>query len=220
MEELIKSLYLGGMFNDPQVGQTMLKVDRADFSPIESYLDVPQSIGYNATISAPHMHAYVLEHASSILSKPGLKHVLDVGSGSGYLTACFALFSNSNDTIVIGIEHIPELVEQARCNISKHHKSLLDSGRVRFVKSDGREGYEALSPYDIIHVGAASEFVPEALLSQLKPTGLLIIPLGNFTQQLTLITKDENGKIERRHTLEVRYVPLTDSQNQQTGPIP
>ena len=61
----------------------MLKVDRKDFTNKNPYEDLPQNINYNSTISSPHMHAYALEYLSDYL-KPG-NHVLDVGSGSGYL---------------------------------------------------------------------------------------------------------------------------------------
>jgi len=66
-----------------RVYDSMLKVDRADFIFPKSYYDNPQYIGYNTTISAPHMHAHALEYLSSFL-KPKI-HILDVGSGSGYL---------------------------------------------------------------------------------------------------------------------------------------
>lgn len=66
----------------------MRKVDRADFYHGPGpYHDTPQPIGYNATISAPHMHAFCLEWLQDVL-KPNSK-VLDVGSGSGYLCAAF-----------------------------------------------------------------------------------------------------------------------------------
>lgn len=67
----------------------MLDVDRGYFSRYNPYEDSPQSIGHNATISAPHMHAYALEVLEPKLTK-GAK-VLDVGSGSGYLAACFSV---------------------------------------------------------------------------------------------------------------------------------
>lgn len=74
----------------PGVYNAMVAVDRKEFCPSrEAYRDTPQSIGCNVTISAPHMHAYALETLASHL-QPGSK-VLDVGSGSGYLTACMAV---------------------------------------------------------------------------------------------------------------------------------
>ena len=66
-----------------QVYNSMLQVDRGDFISPKSYYDNPQYIGYNTTISAPHMHAHALEYLSEYL-KPKI-HILDVGSGSGYL---------------------------------------------------------------------------------------------------------------------------------------
>jgi protein-L-isoaspartate(D-aspartate) O-methyltransferase len=82
------------------------------------YVDRPYSIGYSATISAPHMHAFALETLFDFI-KPDSR-VLDVGSGSGFLTACFARLLNAKATnegqasasgFVVGIEHHPKLVE-------------------------------------------------------------------------------------------------------------
>lgn len=67
----------------------MLAVDRGNYTKIYPYMDSPQVIGYGATISAPHMHAYALELLKDHLKKG--EKALDVGSGSGYLTACMAL---------------------------------------------------------------------------------------------------------------------------------
>ncbi len=66
----------------------MRRVDRKNYCPHNSYMDAPQSIGYNATISAPHMHAHALELLKDHLYDGAV--ALDVGSGTGYLTACMA----------------------------------------------------------------------------------------------------------------------------------
>lgn len=68
-------------------------------------------IGYGATISAPHMHEFALAELIEFVRAGG--KVLDVGSGSGYLTTCFAILGAE----VIGIDHIPELVDFAKRNI-------------------------------------------------------------------------------------------------------
>ncbi|VEL08216.1 unnamed protein product [Protopolystoma xenopodis] len=80
-----------------QVYKTMLQVDRSFFVKNSPYEDRPQSIGFSATISAPHMHAYAMEALKAHL-KPGAR-VLDVGSGSGYLTVCFALMVRFDNLI-------------------------------------------------------------------------------------------------------------------------
>lgn len=67
----------------------MLAVDRGNYSKSNPYMDAPQGIGFGVTISAPHMHAHALELLKDQLTEG--ERALDVGSGSGYLTACMAL---------------------------------------------------------------------------------------------------------------------------------
>lgn len=67
----------------------MLAVDRCHYTKNNAYMDAPQSIGYSVTISAPHMHAHALELLKNQLVNG--TRALDVGSGSGYLTACMAI---------------------------------------------------------------------------------------------------------------------------------
>ncbi|EPB72446.1 putative protein-L-isoaspartate O-methyltransferase [Ancylostoma ceylanicum] len=146
----------------------MLATDRGDFAPRSPYMDQPQGIGWNATISAPHMHAAALEYLKNHLTEGA--YALDVGSGSGYLTVCMALMTGSTGKVV-GIEHIPQLVELAKENTMKHHADLIDSGRILFVEGDGRKGYPMEQKYDAIHVGAAAETVPQPTLeTAVKPT--------------------------------------------------
>ena len=85
---------------------------------------------------------------------------LDVGSGSGYLTVCFAKMVGMSGK-VIGIDHIQQLVDWSESNIRKNHSELLDSNLVALVVGDGREGYEQEGPYDAIHVGAAAKILPQ-----------------------------------------------------------
>ena len=134
------------------------------------YDDSPQSIGYAATISAPHMHASACESLLSFLN-PGSK-VLDIGSGSGYLTHVLAELVKPNGKVV-GIDHIQGLVDMATINMGKSEegKSLLQSGVAKFVKGDGRLGYQEEAPYDAIHVGAAAAEHHASLVDQLKAPG-------------------------------------------------
>lgn len=199
------------MLRSPRAIQAMLQVDRGDFCPHEPYHDMPVPLGYNATISAPHMHAFALEAAASRL-RSGAR-VLDVGSGSGYLAVCFAELVKPAGRVV-GIDHIDALVEQSIRNTRRAHGALLDSGALQFVAADGRHGYPPHAPYDLIHVGAASERIPEPLLAQLAPGGLLIIPVGEHSQAMRLVTRGPDGGFTEREGLPVRYVPLTDRRTQ------
>jgi len=153
-----------------QLTQINLQVDRAHYAPGFPYVDSPQPIGHRATISAPHMHASACESLLPYLN-PGAK-VLDIGSGSGYLTHVLAELVKPGGK-VIGIDHIQELVDLATKNMakSKEGKELLESGTVEFVKGDGRKGYLEEAPYDAIHVGAAAAEHHTALTDQLKAPG-------------------------------------------------
>ena len=83
METLLNHLVGNKVIKTKEVYKAMLEVDRKDFTDSFPYLDSPQYIDYNATISAPHMHAYALEYLSKYLTPHCQGR--DVGSGSGYL---------------------------------------------------------------------------------------------------------------------------------------
>ncbi|XP_020285316.1 protein-L-isoaspartate(D-aspartate) O-methyltransferase-like isoform X2 [Pseudomyrmex gracilis] len=189
-------------------------VDRGKFThPSRAYIDSPQVIGYGATISAPHMHAYALELLEDKLHNGA--RALDVGSGSGYLTVCMALMMGKNG-LAVGIEHIPELKATAEENIRQDHANLLRDGRVELVVGDGRLGYPERGPYNAIHVGAAAKEIPQALIDQLAPGGRLIVPLGreNSDQTLVQIDKTLDGKTKQQYLMGVMFVPLTDKERQ------
>jgi protein-L-isoaspartate(D-aspartate) O-methyltransferase len=102
-------------------------------------------------------------------------------------------------------------------NISKDNPSFLKDGLIKIHEADGRLGYASDGPYDVIHVGAASQGIPKELLDQLKCNGLMIIPASEstpFKQQFLLLRKDENGNISKKHMMDVIYVPLTSKENQ------
>ncbi|OCT68773.1 protein-L-isoaspartate (D-aspartate) O-methyltransferase 1 isoform X1 [Xenopus laevis] len=211
--DLINNLRKNGVIKSQNVYDILLTTDRAHYIQYFPYMDSPQSIGYKATISAPHMHAHALELLEDKLIE-GAK-ALDVGSGSGYLTACFARMVGLTGKVV-GIEHINHLVHDAIQNVKQDDPTLLSSGRIKFVVGDGRLGYPDEGPYDAIHVGAAAAIVPQELLKQLKPGGRLILPVGpeGGSQVLEQYDKDNEGKITRARLMGVMYVPLTDKEKQ------
>ena len=212
--ELILSGYEDTKFIDSEkVANVMLETDRGDFAPNNFYLNRPIYIGYNVTISAPHMHAFALEYLAPFCTK-GAK-ILDIGSGSGYLTVALSKMTNDTGTVV-GIEHIPELYEFGIKNVKKHHANLLDSGKIIFVNGDGRKGYKKYGPYKVIHAGAASEQLPNEIIEQLDYNGRMFIPIGprGGTQNIYLIDRDQNGKITYKSILSVCYGMLQDKETQ------
>lgn len=86
--------------------------------------------------------------------------------------ACHYFFNAKSHShffrVAVGIDHMSELVELAKQNVSKEDSDLLSSGQVQFITGDGRRGHEEMAPYDAIHVGAAASNLPQALIDQLK----------------------------------------------------
>jgi protein-L-isoaspartate(D-aspartate) O-methyltransferase len=205
------------ILRSPQACAAMLHTDRADYCPRDPYVDSPQSIGSNATISAPHMHAFALEAALPFVHPEQSQHVLDVGCGSGYLCVAFSKLIGPQSH-VYGIEHIQNLVDLARRNTAKNHQELLDKNRIHFICEDGRKGFLPGAPYDIIHVGASSSKVPQDLTDQTRVGGVIIIPLGHTlgTQVMKIYKKCHDGSLldVSHESCHVRYVPLTDAENQ------
>ena len=211
MKDLLDTLKYQNIIKSQKVYNSMLQVDRADFSLNNPYEDNPQTIGFNATISAPHMHAYALEYLEPYCSEN--IHILDVGSGSGYLTA--ALSKMINDTgVVVGIEHIKSLYEKSIENISKHHSNLIENKKIILLNEDGRKGIKQYAPFKVIHVGAAAEEIPQDLIEQLDKNGRMFIPVGKLDQYIYLVDKDSNGNVTKTKLMGVWYVPLTDKEKQ------
>ncbi|CAL9193207.1 unnamed protein product [Musa hybrid cultivar] len=243
-KELVERLQLYGIIKSKKVAEVMEAIDRGLFVPPGSapYVDTPILIGYNATISAPHMHAACLELLREHLH-PGMR-ALDVGSGTGYLTACCAMMVGPEGHAV-GVEHIAELVDFSINNIKNSAaSSFLKEGSLSvhiagmlnipfmekteqiligitkfymeswYLTNDGREGWPDLAPYDAIHVGAAAPEIPQPLIDQLKPGGRLVIPVGTVFQDLQVIDKKMDGSVSIRSETSVRYVPLTSKAAQ------
>ena len=176
------------------------------------------------------MHGHACEYLIDYL-KPGSR-VLDIGSGSGYLTHVLTNLITDpslppgNDGQVVGIDHIPELVELARKNMSKSDegRKFLESGKVKFITADGRLGWKEGAPYDVIHVGAAAEKLHPVLIDQLRAPGRMFIPVeteGNGAiaarlglgagQYIWVVDKKADGSVQKEKVFQVSYVPLTDA---------
>jgi len=126
--------------------------------------------------------------------------VLEIGTGSGYQTAILAELAAR----VYSIERIPSLTGRAR--------KVLDSlgyNNVLVKLSDGTLGWDEYAPYDRILVTAGAPSVPEPLIDQLAPGGILVIPVGsNSLQELVRVTKREDGSVREERMGSCVFVRL------------
>ncbi len=174
-------------------------VPRHEFVPDQlikyAYADEPLPIGEDQTISQPYIVAYMTEK----LELDSDDKVLEIGTGSGYQAAVLSELVDS----VFTIEIVDLLAKRAE-------KKLEELGYTNiYVKSgDGYKGWPEHAPFDAIIITAAPTIIPEPLVEQLRVGGRLILPLGDYSQDLFLITKNQDGITEQR-LLPVRFVPMT-----------
>jgi len=177
----------------------MLRLPRHEFAPESyrdrAYEDYPLPIGEGQTISQPYIVALMLQ----ALAISAEDRVLEVGTGSGYVTALLAELAAQ----VFSIERHAVLADPARALLAR-----MGYTNVRVIEGDGSRGFAECAPYDAIIVSAAAAEVPPALLDQLAEAGRMIIPVGAAdSQQLQLIRmEDGQPRISLRELC--RFVPL------------
>ncbi len=165
-----------------------------------AYQDKAFPIAAGQTISQPYTVAF---QTQLLQIKPGDK-VLEIGTGSGYQAAIL----NVMGAEVYTIERIKELYLTAKQNLEKIGIRLK-----HMAYGDGYKGLPLYAPYDKIIVTAAAPYVPEALVTQLKSGGRLVIPVGDDLQEMKLLIKDENEQIiESSHGTFV-FVPMLQNKD-------
>ncbi len=184
---------------DPRVLEVMRKVPRHEFVPADqaanAYDDNPLPIGLGQTISQPYIVAYMTEQ----LQVTPQSKVLEIGTGSGYQAAVLAELAKE----VYSIEIVPDLARR-----SKETLATLGYSNVHVRAGDGYRGWPEQAPFDRIIVTAAPDHVPQPLVDQLAVGGRLIIPVGDYYQQILILTKTPRGVVEEK-TIDVVFVPMT-----------
>ncbi len=182
---LIEEIRARGV-DDLEVLELFDRVDRHRFLPEgvrpRAYEDAPIPIGYGQTASQPSLQAYYL----SILKPTSDERVLEIGTGSGYLTALLALTADR----VFSVERIRELSARARQALDE-----MKLTNVALMVGDGSIGWRRYSPFDVILVSAASPSVPRAYVEQMGDPGRMLIPVGTREAQDLLLVRKQDGQV-------------------------
>jgi len=202
-ERMVRTQLAERGIRDARVLAAMGAVPRHEFVPAElredAYENRPLPIGEGQTISQPYIVAAMLER----LALRENDRVLEVGTGSGYVTALLSVLCAE----VFSVERHAGLAVSARGTLSR-----LGYGNVTIKTGDGRLGWREHAPFDAVLVSAAVAEVPAALFEQLREGGRLMIPVGApSSQELQLIQK-RNGMAEVQVLEGCRFVPLVEGE--------
>lgn len=198
-QQMVNTLRASG-FSDERVLGAINEVPRhvfLDSSFVEyAYSDQPFSIGSGQTISQP---STVAIQTSLLALEQGMK-VLEVGTGSGYQACVLAAMGAK----VFSIER--------QRNLFFRTKEILEQlpYRVKTFLGDGYEGLETYKPFDRVIITAGAPFIPSKLIDQLKPGGLMVIPMddGKGGQTMVRVTKKPDGSLGREEFGSFKFVPM------------
>jgi protein-L-isoaspartate(D-aspartate) O-methyltransferase len=186
----------------PEIANALRHVERHLFVPdaymTSAYDNRPLPIGQGQTISQPFIVALMTE----LLNVDKRSRVLELGTGSGYQAAELGELVDE----VYTIEIVVPLARVASDRLEK-----LGYTNIHVRQGDGTLGWPEAAPFDGIIVTAAGIDIPQPLLDQLAVGGRLVMPVGaqNQTQQLMVITRNEDGTFTEERTIPVRFVPIT-----------
>jgi len=197
-KNMVKRQLISRGIADQKVLRVMENTPRHLFVPYNlinrAYDDGPLPIGEGQTISQPYIVAIMTE----LLKLEGHEKVLEIGTGSGYQAAVLAQLVDSCYTI--------ELIKKL-ADVASNHLKQLGYTNVIARCGDGYQGWPEHAPFDCIIVTAAPEKIPEKLVEQLKIGGRMVLPVGNYYQELIVVTRTKQG-ITRENIIPVRFVPM------------
>lgn len=186
---------------DMRVLNLLSKVKREQFVPPAAqemaFMDLEISLGHGTSMWQPKIEARALQ---ALQIKPA-DNVLEVGSGSGYLTALLSHLAAK----VTSVEIVPELHAFAEKNLAAHH---IDN--VTLVLGDAAQAWPG--SYDVIVITGSTPVLPSTFLNSLKPGGRLFAIVGDApAMQAKLITRMADGKFESKTLFETNVAPLRNA---------
>src|SRR5882762_11939012 len=200
-ERMVRTQLSEHGIRDVRVLDAMRNVPRHEFVPEslqqEAYEDHPLPIGEGQTISQPYIVAAMLEH----LALQTTDRLLEVGTGSGYVTALLSLLCAE----VYSVERHAQLAALAENTLHR-----LGYRNVKIRVGDGSLGWPEYAPFDAILVSAATPEMPPALFAQLREGGRMVVPVGPPSSQELQLIRKVDGEPEVTVLEGCRFVPLVE----------
>ena len=204
-ERMVRTQLAERGIRDVRVLDAMRNVPRHEFVPEtlrqEAYEDHPLPIGEGQTISQPYIVAAMLEHLAVQAGDQTAERVLEVGTGSGYVTALLSLLCAA----VYSVERRAQLAASAESMLHR-----LGYHNVKISVGDGSQGWPEYSPFDAILVSAATPEMPPALFAQLREGGRMVLPVGPPSSQELQLIRKVGGEPEVKFLEGCRFVPLVE----------
>lgn len=199
MQQLIRKLMDSGCLKTPEIIAAFRKIDRADFVPAElkefAYENRPLPIGLGQTISQPQVVAFMLE----LLEPKRGEKILDVGSGSGWQSGLLAEIVGPHGKVT-AVERIPELFAFGKDNLKKYRFK-----NIEFIEGDASKKIKEDGYFDKIIAAAAGNTIPEALKSELRIGGTMVIPIK---ESILVLKKTDNEHFSEKEFPGFLFVPL------------
>lgn len=174
--------------DDDRLLEALEEIPRHEFVPLDqrgkAYADQSLKLSDDLSIHQP----YLVARMTQLLEIDRGSKVLEIGTGTGYHAAVLARLSRQ----VFSIEIDPDLARQARRNLAR-----AGVRNVHLKVGDGYQGWPSEQPFDAIILTTAPPRIPEPLLRQLKVGGKMVVPVGDTTQDLLVVTKTEEGYEKR-----------------------
>jgi len=200
-ERMVRTQLAERGIREVRVLDAMSRVPRHEFVPEtlrqEAYEDHPLPIGEGQTISQPYIVAAMLEH----LALQTIDRVLEIGTGSGYVTALLSLLCAE----VYSVERHAQLAALAESTLHR-----LGYRNMKIRVGDGSQGWPEYAPFDAILVSAATPEMPPALFAQLREGGRMVVPIGPASSQELQLIRKIGGEPAVRVLEGCRFVPLVE----------
>lgn len=188
---------------DDNVLDLLYKLKREEFVPAEShvmaFVDMEIPLGHGQVMLTPKMEARIVQE----LHINPTDKILEVGSGSGYMTALLA----QRGEHVYSVEIIPELKAMAEKNLRAHGIT-----NVTLEQGDAARGWPQHAPYDAIVLTASTPALPETFQNSLNPGGRLFAIVGEDpVMEALIITCTAPGEFTTTKLFETSTAPLINA---------